>query len=340
MASQGNTSKAIFLYTKVYDYCKKDHLFSQFAVELAYELFKLDKKSELLKNDIQFLETTFLKLEPSQKENELNFLIFFVDYFEAHHNYSKAFLYLDKYLKINALENKQKEINSSLINQQNEKELNKKSKNIIEYKTELQRKRSTQIYIVLFLLFIILGIVTYYKLKTAKRNTKILLQQNELEQVRKTAIENELKYQKVNNLNIQLNLDIKKKSELVFLDKLKEIRRKKNNDPEEIIKELQLQIINLIQIDKKNSGKVKDSPKDENTFRTILMQLNKNLSDQELRLCSYFRMNLSTKEISQLEQHLAPSSIRVLKNRIKKKLELGVEDNLNQYLNQLEGKII
>ena len=42
----------------------------------------------------------------------------------------------------------------------------------------------------------------------------------------------------------------------VFMDKLKEIKRRKNNDPEEIIKELQLQIINLLQIDKKNNGKV------------------------------------------------------------------------------------
>jgi DNA-binding CsgD family transcriptional regulator/predicted house-cleaning noncanonical NTP pyrophosphatase (MazG superfamily) len=178
-------------------------------------------------------------------------------------------------------------------------------------------------------------VIVLFIINNSKRKSKRLTLQHNHAFIRNKALEIELNFQKECTLHLQLTLDIKQKSEQVFLEKLKEIRLKKHKEPEEIIRELQVHIINLLQIDKKNINKTKEKSSDTNIFTQRLIALNKNLSEQELRLCCYFKMNLSSKEIAQLEQHLALDSIKVLKNRIKKKLGLSSEENLNQFLNSL-----
>jgi hypothetical protein len=169
--------------------------------------------------------------------------------------------------------------------------------------------------------------------RNKRKDTKLELKEKELELAQKEVLEKELQLKKELAANLELSLSVKKKSEEVFLEKLKELKRKKNNDPDELLKELQLQIMNLFQIDKKQSSKNAVRNKKDNTFIANLRELHPELTEQELRLCSYFRMGLSGKEISQLEQQLAVSSIKVIKNRIKRKLNLAADVKLDDYLN-------
>jgi hypothetical protein len=339
-AQLGENKKAISLYKSVLNFFLSNETVQIYAAEIVTELMKLNeiRETQALYN-ISKIEQIFKKNKINKKFNDLEsenlHLELFINYYTKENNYLKLSYYYKLYLKNITLLNNQKIEKIELINEQIEKDniriTNEKNEiNLLNQQTKIKNFYVVFLFVAMLFIIIILFIIKNYKHKTQLQKHK-----NELVQLSQKAIENELKFQKESNLHLQLNLDIKQKSEQVFMEKLKEIRRKKHNDPEEIIKELQLQIINLLQIDKKNKNKTKEKSSEDNSFTISLIELNKNLSEQELRLCTYFKMNLSTKEISQLEQHLAPASIRVLKNRIKKKLELGPEDNLNQFLNSL-----
>ncbi|MFX0556518.1 triple tyrosine motif-containing protein [Maribacter sp. CXY002] len=56
-----------------------------------------------------------------------------------------------------------------------------------------------------------------------------------------------------------------------------------------------------------------------------------NLTPSDLKLCGYLRLNLSTKEISDL-LNITPRSVEIKRYRLRKKLNLGHEDNLVNYI--------
>ncbi|MFK7814144.1 MAG: triple tyrosine motif-containing protein [Maribacter sp.] len=55
------------------------------------------------------------------------------------------------------------------------------------------------------------------------------------------------------------------------------------------------------------------------------------LSPNDLKLCAYLRLNLSSKEIAQL-LNISPRSVEIKRYRLRKKLELQHEDNLVNYI--------
>ncbi|RKE57062.1 helix-turn-helix transcriptional regulator [Sphingobacterium detergens] len=70
-------------------------------------------------------------------------------------------------------------------------------------------------------------------------------------------------------------------------------------------------------------------------FFLRLKEISKNkLSALELRYCAYMYLNLTTKEIS-AAFHIEPSSVRVTKYRIKQKLQLSREDDLESFVQKL-----
>ena len=55
------------------------------------------------------------------------------------------------------------------------------------------------------------------------------------------------------------------------------------------------------------------------------------LSKGDLRLCTLMKLNLSVKEIAQ-NLHVSPAAIEKRRYRLKKKLALGAEDSLDEYV--------
>ncbi len=62
-------------------------------------------------------------------------------------------------------------------------------------------------------------------------------------------------------------------------------------------------------------------------FFKRLMQTHPNLTQNDLKLCAYLRMNLSTKEIAQM-LNISPESVTTKRYRLRKKLGLEKEENL------------
>jgi DNA-binding CsgD family transcriptional regulator len=61
------------------------------------------------------------------------------------------------------------------------------------------------------------------------------------------------------------------------------------------------------------------------------------LSAHELKLCAYLRMNLSSKEIAQLE-NISVRGVEISRYRLRKKLKISTETNLFDFLMDLHGK--
>jgi DNA-binding CsgD family transcriptional regulator len=66
-------------------------------------------------------------------------------------------------------------------------------------------------------------------------------------------------------------------------------------------------------------------------FLRSLKQKFSNLSAHELKLSAYLRMNLSSKEIAQLE-HISVRGVEISRYRLRKKLQIPTETNLFEFL--------
>lgn len=69
-------------------------------------------------------------------------------------------------------------------------------------------------------------------------------------------------------------------------------------------------------------------------FVVVLKEKHPNLSANDLKLCAYLRMNLSTKEIAQL-MNISVRGVEISRYRLRKKLDLATEVSLFNYLIQL-----
>lgn len=70
-------------------------------------------------------------------------------------------------------------------------------------------------------------------------------------------------------------------------------------------------------------------------FITSLSSMNPQLTQNDLKLCLYLKMNLSTKEIAQL-QYKSPESVKVARSRLRKKLNLDSSVKFTAFLNSID----
>ena len=122
-----------------------------------------------------------------------------------------------------------------------------------------------------------------------------------------------------------------------FLEELKENLENLKSSPEKFKMEFR-RIVMLLK-------KEKTSDKDWETFKTYFSQVHNDfdqklktlyadISEKEIRLAAFLRMNLTTKEIA-ATMNVLPDSILKSKYRLKKKLGLEKEMDLNQFLHAL-----
>ena len=70
------------------------------------------------------------------------------------------------------------------------------------------------------------------------------------------------------------------------------------------------------------------------TFYTKLQDQFPNLSPNELKLCAFLRLNMTTKDIASIT-YQSDTSIRMARFRMRKKLGLNQEENLVSFLTQI-----
>lgn len=122
-----------------------------------------------------------------------------------------------------------------------------------------------------------------------------------------------------------------------FIQELKDNLEKIKQSPELF----KVEFKRLVMLLKKESAEDKDwevfksyFSEVHNNFDDKLKSIASDISEKEIRLAAFLRMNLSTKEISSMFNVL-PDSVLKSKYRLKKKLGLTKEQDLNEYLNTL-----
>ncbi|MET3536130.1 transcriptional regulator [Chryseobacterium limigenitum] len=204
-----------------------------------------------------------------------------------------------------------------------------------DYKIADQRKKSA-LMIVLSSIIIVFFIRAIFRIRKRNKEERYLLEsQNTLLENNKEDLEKDIELQKGKIKNLHLNLNLKIETEKAFLENLKKMKKSKNINAEEAVKDLFFKINNLLQIDQKNNEFVGESSEETKQFMQNISERFPFLTEPELKLCVYFRLNLSSKEVSLLE-NITPGSVRVYKTRIKYKIGLNKETDLNFFLNSIK----
>ena len=123
----------------------------------------------------------------------------------------------------------------------------------------------------------------------------------------------------------------------VFIQELKENLEKIKQSPELF----KIEFRRLVLLLKKESAEDKDwevfksyFSEVHNNFDIRLKEIAHDISEKEIRLASFLRMNLETKEIASMFNVL-PDSVLKSKYRLKKKLGLDKEQDLGAFLNAI-----
>ena len=158
------------------------------------------------------------------------------------------------------------------------------------------------------------------------------IKKNKIEQEKQKAIlKQKLEFKKKELTSQTLHLVQKN----TFIQELKENLERIKKSPELF----KVEFRRLVLLLKKESAEDKDwevfksyFSEVHNNFDDKIKSLAKNITEKEIRLASFLRMNLSTKEIASMFNVL-PESVLKSKYRLKKKLGLAKEQDLNNYLN-------
>lgn len=72
-------------------------------------------------------------------------------------------------------------------------------------------------------------------------------------------------------------------------------------------------------------------------FALLIQHAQQKLTTLDLKLCAYLHLNMDTKKIAQI-LHVEAKSVRMSRYRVKQKLGLGREDDLNLFLQNIGAK--
>ncbi len=168
------------------------------------------------------------------------------------------------------------------------------------------------------------------EIKRSQRKLKIENLKNEKEIMR---IKNENLYLDIESRNREVGsatMTLIRKNE--FLGSLKsELKKTKSLDNlEQIIKIVDE---NLNSTDDWKLFKKAFTNADKDFFDKI-KKIHPSLTPNDLKLCAYLRLNLSSKEIAQL-LNISTRSVEIKRYRLRKKIELPSENNLSQYISEI-----
>ncbi|EJL70172.1 hypothetical protein PMI13_02875 [Chryseobacterium populi] len=309
-------------YKNKESFCSESIVSSQRLFDLYLATHQKEKQNQI----IDYLIKTEPKLKNTHSRIVANEVI--QEYYVSTNNYTPLKAVSEKLIGLNHSyydENKRnvKKISDLLNNQ-----IIRNNKEKDDYKAYQQKRKNLLFIIFILIVFGVFGIILYNIKKHNKREKELLKNNGKiLEQ------NNEFQKEKIKNLLQSLNLKID--TEKAFLEYLKKNKKiNGDNDSEQILKELFLKVNNLIQIDRRSYDLIIEGNIENKLFLEKLSVLCPTLTNTELKFCTYYRMNLSSKEISSLE-NTTNGTIRVYKTKIKSKLKLNKEDDLSCFLNNI-----
>lgn len=331
LGKQKKTNESEKLYDEIISYYKKIGNYNDLA-DCYIDLFKFfdvnNAKYSKLINEIINLE---------QKDIGVIYKVKLCQILENHFfnqkNFSELKKYSEKLKKHNlaVVENIKEDYNKTFLfyNKLTNELYDKNFKN--EY---LHHKKKTNI--ILFSLIIIvlsLLISIYFYLLKRKRQKELLDIKTKFLEQEKIVIEQEIEIQKEKLKKLSFFLEVKNKVESSFLNEIKKLKKSKT-EQNDLLDNLHLSYHNLTEINKNFENINYNNNQEHKEIQAKIGKKHPSLSTKELQYCVYFLNKLSSKEIAIIE-NITPASVRVFKNRIKNKLNLDGNTNLEDYLSKI-----
>lgn len=210
----------------------------------------------------------------------------------------------------------------------------KRSKTHVLNMLRIEKTRKTTVTILFLVglgLLVMIGVVLN---QIAKNKRKAYLLRNE-----KLELDNNLKELKIktqDNHITEYALDFTKNMEYErnITSRLQQIAE---SDENSLLPELRSLVAELKQkflIDKRAEELSRTSESVLGQFYDALLKTHPDLNKSEVQLCSLVRLELSNKEIA-LIKNVTPQSIKIFKNRLKRKLNIPSADSLTDYLKSI-----
>lgn len=218
------------------------------------------------------------------------------------------------------------------------------TENIASYSFEIKKPwYANNFALLVYILFF--GIIAYYinKLYTQyhdKRHQKIIAENNLLLELKELEIQKEI----MNIKNEQLSIDVDKKNKELAASTINLIEKTellniikedlKNSDDSNSNRSIKsiISTINKSVKEEDTWNKFKDAfdSADKDFLKKIKLQ-HPSLTPNDLRICAYLRLNLSSKEIAPL-LNISVRSVEIKRYRLRKKMDLQHEQGLVEYI--------
>ncbi|MFK7782910.1 hypothetical protein [Psychroserpens sp.] len=219
---------------------------------------------------------------------------------------------------------KEKEI----ANMRERYETEKKEAQIALLKKDVSLSKTQKtLYAIGMISFIIITALLYFGFKQRIKKNRIAREKQE------EIYKQEIEFKKKELASQTLHLVQKN----TFIQELKENLEKIKKSPELF----KVEFRRIVMLLKKQNAEDKDwevfksyFSEVHNNFDHKIKSISEEVTEKEIRLASFLRMNLSTKEIASM-LNVLPDSVLKSKYRLKKKLQLDKEDDLTQFLNSL-----
>lgn len=208
------------------------------------------------------------------------------------------------------------------------------------YQNELKLEETKNSFFVFFIIGIVLlfGFATFLYTQIVKNKRRRLAL--DAERLKLVNERNEMKIrvqeQSLTEFAIDFNKNIEYES--LIIDKLRQITQLKNQNISAEISTLIAELKQKQHIDKRAEDLVTESQNLLAGFRNELQQKHPDLNKSDIQLCYLLRLELTNKEIAVIK-NVAPTSIKIFKNRLKHKLGLEPEDSLTEYLKSISVKV-
>lgn len=204
-------------------------------------------------------------------------------------------------------------------------------------KLEKQELRKNYIFLIVMilaaLLIATLFVINYRRKNKIVQTEKVMARQMlEISELQNEQLNSELSHKNQDFSQLIMQLSVEEGWNQEVIQQLEGI--KSSGDYEEglrnLILQLKLNASTYEQIKRDQKGAV-----DANAaFYEKLKSAYPDLTKSEVETCGLIRMNIQTKEIAVIRK-IAPSSVRKLRQRIKRKLDLSVEEDLYEFIQKL-----
>ncbi len=252
---------------------------------------------------------------------------------EAIGRFQSALNYHQRYLSLkDSLFNKQKtqEITRAEMNYEFEKKQladsisfhKRQTEQKVAYEQDINKQhRKFYITLIISLLVIAFMLFLYWRYN---QNLKLKKLENEL-------LNSEIEYKKKDLTNFAVNISNNQDWAESLAERLEVLKASTGRKRVKELEELEAEIKNKIWVNKDSDQFYKKIDTLSSSFYDKLTSQFEGLSKNDIRLCSLIKLDLNTKQIATL-QNINPSSVKMSRNRLRKKLNLSPEDDLNAFL--------